>query len=329
MSSVCLENVIKRYESKVIIDNLSLEIPENSFTVIVGPSGCGKTTTLRMIAGLEEYNSGVIKIGDQDMTAVAPQERDLALVFQNYALYPHMTVAQNIGFGLKNNKVSAADREIIIDQTLELVQMLDHKHKLPTELSGGQRQRVALARAISKKPQIFLMDEPLSNLDAKLRVNMRHELVELHKKLKSTFIYITHDQVEALSMADYIIILKDGVLMQAGSPDQVYNQPENQFVAQFIGDHGMNVIKIDGQKYGFRPHRVTLQSSPDCLEIDVELKSSELLGEHLLYHCVDAKNNLIKFIVSSRNQITDPTCRIYVKKQDVYRFNETGDRIYE
>ncbi len=328
MSSVSLENVIKRYESKVIIDDLSLEVPANSFTVIVGPSGCGKTTTLRMIAGLETYTSGVIRIGGKDMTDVQPQDRDLALVFQNYALYPHMTVEQNIDFGLKNNKVGENDRKVIIDQTLGLVQMSDHKHKLPNELSGGQRQRVALARAISKKPQIFLMDEPLSNLDAKLRVSMRHELVELHNKLKSTFIYITHDQVEALSMADYIVVLKDGVLMQTGSPEEVYNQPQNQFVAEFIGDHGMNIIRSNGKKYGFRPQRVKLIKAADSLELDINITSSELLGENILYHCVDEKNNKIKFILPSSESVEN-CCKIYINKNDVYQFNEVGDRIYE
>lgn len=329
MSQVCLENVVKKYENKLIIDNLNLQIPENSFTVIVGPSGCGKTTTLRMIAGLEHYTSGKISTGDKDMSGVAPQNRDLAFVFQNYALYPHMSVAKNIDFGLKNNKIKATERTRIVDQTLQLVQMAEHKHKMPNELSGGQRQRIALARAISKKPKIFLMDEPLSNLDAKLRIRMRHELVELHKKLKSTFIYITHDQVEALSMADYIIILKDGVLMQAGTPSQVYSDPQNQFVAEFIGDHGMNIITLNGQKIGFRPQRVSFNDTQESIKLEVNITANELLGENLLYHCTDHVGNQIKFITANKTLLSDEKCHLYIKKEDIYYFDKRGERIYD
>ena len=229
---ISLKNVKKTYPNGLtVMENMNIDIQDGSFTVLVGPSGCGKTTMIRMIAGLEEVTEGEIWIDDHDVTRVDPGERGIAMVFQNYALYPHMTVAKNISFGLKNYGYGKEETKKITDEVLELVGLQDYANVKPGNLSGGQRQRVALARAISKSPKVFLMDEPLSNLDAKLRVNMRSELIRMHQRLGSTFIYITHDQVEAMTMGDYIAVMKDGVIMQYGTPDEIYTDPQNIFLS--------------------------------------------------------------------------------------------------
>lgn len=220
-----------------------MTIQDGSFTVLVGPSGCGKTTLLRMIAGIGPQSDGQILIDGKDMTDVAPGQRDVAMVFQNYAIYPTMSVYGNIEFGLKNNKVPKEERKKRIREVAEKVGLTDYLDRSPSTLSGGQRQRVALARAMSKNPKVFLMDEPLSNLDAKLRSAMRVELIELHRKLKTTFVYVTHDQVEAMSMADTIILMDHGEIQQIGSPEEIYRNPANLFVAQFIGSPAMNIVK--------------------------------------------------------------------------------------
>ena len=243
MSEIILKNVCKTYENKnTVIENLNLTIQDGSFTVLVGPSGCGKSTTLRMIAGLEDISSGELLIDGQRMNEVDPGHRDIAMVFQNYALYPTMSVRGNIEFGLINAKVPKAERDRLIEEIAQMVGLSEHLNKKPSQLSGGQRQRVALARAMVKKPKVFLMDEPLSNLDAKLRNKMRSDLIELHHKLKATFVYVTHDQVEALSMATDIVLMNKGVIMQHDKPSIIYNQPNNIFTAQFIGTPEMNII---------------------------------------------------------------------------------------
>ncbi len=328
MSSVQLKNISKKYNENIIIEDLNLTIPKNSFTVIVGPSGCGKTTTLRLIAGLEKSSEGGIYFDNEDVTNVSAQKRDLALVFQNYALYPHMSVYDNIDFGLKNFKVAKEQRKQIVNETLKLVQLEKHHDKLPNQLSGGQRQRVALARAISKKPKIFLMDEPLSNLDAKLRVSMRSELVSLHKKLESTFIYITHDQVEALSMADYMVVLNEGQLMQAGKPKDIYERPENIFVAQFIGDYGMNVIKQNDYQLAFRGQKVKFEmTNKTDMEFKVQIIGRELLGEQQLYHATLEDGTKIKFMGNDQIEIGRENVMIYIEAKDLHYFNNQGYRI--
>ncbi len=328
MSSVQLKNISKKYNENIIIEDLNLTIPKNSFTVIVGPSGCGKTTTLRLIAGLEKSSEGGIYFDNEDVTNVSAQKRDLALVFQNYALYPHMSVYDNIDFGLKNFKVTKEQRKQIVNETLKLVQLEKHHDKLPNQLSGGQRQRVALARAISKKPKIFLMDEPLSNLDAKLRVSMRSELVSLHKKLESTFIYITHDQVEALSMADYMVVLNEGQLMQAGKPKDIYERPENIFVAQFIGDYGMNVIKQNDYQLAFRGQKVKFEmTNKTDMEFKVQIIGRELLGEQQLYHATLEDGTKIKFMGNDQIEIGRENVMIYIEAKDLHYFNNQGYRI--
>ncbi|TCS81813.1 ABC transporter ATP-binding protein [Tepidibacillus fermentans] len=242
MASVTLKHVYKRYGNHEVVKDINLEIKDKEFLVLVGPSGCGKSTTLRMIAGLEEISEGDLYIGDERVNDKAPKDRDIAMVFQSYALYPHMTVYDNMAFGLKLRKFS---KEEIKKRVHEAAKILDIEHLLdrkPKALSGGQRQRVALGRAIVREPKVFLMDEPLSNLDAKLRVQMRTEISKLHKRLETTVIYVTHDQTEAMTMGDRIVVMKDGVIQQVDTPTELYNHPKNMFVAGFIGSPSMNFI---------------------------------------------------------------------------------------
>ncbi|MBM3672327.1 MAG: ABC transporter ATP-binding protein [Actinobacteria bacterium] len=258
MSRVALEGVTRKFGDVTAVDNLTLEIKDEEFLVLLGPSGCGKSTALRMIAGLEDPTEGTIQIGDRVVNDVEPKDRDIAMVFQSYALYPHMTVERNIEFPLKSRNVPKEDRA---GQVLEAARMLDLEPFLkrkPAELSGGQRQRVALARAIVRRPQAFLMDEPLSNLDAKLRVQTRAELIELQRRLLATVIYVTHDQVEAMTMGHRIAIMEKGVLQQVGAPSDVYAKPANLFVARFIGNPPMNTVEGDLTDGGLRVHELTI-----------------------------------------------------------------------
>ncbi|MGZ5493983.1 MAG: ABC transporter ATP-binding protein [Thermoanaerobaculia bacterium] len=242
MSGVTLKNVVKQFGAAKAVDSLSIEIQDKEFAVLVGPSGCGKTTALRMIAGLETVSSGEIYIGDKLVNNMAPKDRDIAMVFQNYALYPHMNIRDNMGFGLKIRQMSKAEIDARVQEAADILGLQDLLDRKPKELSGGQRQRVAVGRAIVRKPQLFLFDEPLSNLDAKLRVAMRAEISKLHRRLGATIIYVTHDQVEAMTMADRIFIMNKGILQQSGAPMEVYAKPANLFVAGFIGSPAMNFI---------------------------------------------------------------------------------------
>lgn len=229
---------------KNTVDNFNLNIEEKEFIAFVGPSGCGKSTTLRMIAGFEEITGGELCIDGRKVNEVAPRDRGIAMVFQNYALYPHMTVEKNIGYGLKNMKMPADQIKKKVDWAIDILGLEEYRYRKPKNLSGGQRQRVALGRAIVKNQKVFLMDEPLSNLDAKLRVSMRTEISKLHRELGATTIYVTHDQVEAMTMADRIVIMKDGVIQQVGKPMELYDHPKNQFVAGFIGSPQMNFFNV-------------------------------------------------------------------------------------
>ena len=245
-SKIVLENIEKSYGKEApVIEGLNLEIGEGSFTVLLGPSGCGKSTTLRMIAGLEEETGGTLYIDGKDMKEVKPGDRDIAMVFQNYALYPTMTVRENIEFGLKNAGVAKKEREERICEVSRSVGLEEYLNRKPSALSGGQRQRVALARAMVKKPGVFLMDEPLSNLDAKLRTQMRTEIIKLHQKLDTTFVYVTHDQTEAMTMGDRIVVMKGGEIQQADTPQTLYDHPCNLFVAGFIGSPQMNFMDAE------------------------------------------------------------------------------------
>ena len=242
MASVSIRSVKKNFGDVPILHGVDIEIEDGSFTVLVGPSGCGKSTLLRMIAGLEEINSGQINIGSREVNNLPPKERDIAMVFQNYALYPHMTVGENMAFSLTLAKKPQAEIDTKVARAADILALGSLLDRYPRQLSGGQRQRVAMGRAIVRDPQVFLFDEPLSNLDAKLRVAMRSEIKELHQRLKTTSIYVTHDQIEAMTMGDQIVVMRDGRIEQKGSPLDLYDMPANQFVAGFIGSPAMNFL---------------------------------------------------------------------------------------
>jgi multiple sugar transport system ATP-binding protein len=244
MATVTFDHVWKRYGDVVAVKDLNLDIQESEFMVLVGPSGCGKTTSLRMIAGLEEISDGTLKIGDRVVNDLAPKDRDVAMVFQSYALYPHMSVYDNLAFGLKLRKVPKAEIQKRVQEAARIIQLENLLERKPKQLSGGQRQRVALGRAIVREPAVFLMDEPLSNLDAKLRVQTRAEIARLHQRLGTTIVYVTHDQVEAMTMGTRIAVMNNGELQQVGPPQQLYEHPINRFVAGFIGSPAMNFIPV-------------------------------------------------------------------------------------
>ena len=332
MSNVILKNVRKTYDnSKTVINNVNLEIKDKEFVVLVGSSGCGKSTLLRMIAGLEDITDGEIYIGDRKVNNVPPKDRDIAFVFQSYALYPHMTVRENIAFGLKMRKVDKATIEKKVQEAAEILNLGEYLDRKPKQLSGGQRQRVALGRAIVRNPKVFLMDEPLSNLDAKLRVQMRSEIKKLHEKLQTTFIYVTHDQTEALTMGDRIVVLNNGDIQQVDSPDEIYNNPKNTFVAGFVGSPQMNFINgkdlglDENILYGIRPEKVTKADGDIKLTVDVEI--SEMLGsEEIAYFNIGDKKCSAR--LDSDVQI-GKTLDLSMCSSDLYKFDaKTGERIY-
>ena len=292
MASIVFDHITKKFDETTAVDDLNIEVADGEFLVLVGPSGCGKTTALRMLAGLEDISSGRILIGDRVVNNVAPGARNVAMVFQSYALYPHMTVYDNLAFGLRNYKVpkQEIDRRVqTAAKTLELDTMLKRK---PKQLSGGQRQRVALGRAIVREPEAFLMDEPLSNLDAALRLQTRAEILKLQQRLGTTTIYVTHDQVEAMTMGDRIAVMRLGVLQQIGTPEDLYKNPANTFVATFIGSPAMNLlpastlgIGADGKLAGFRPEHVELgNGSAAAAHYDATIEVVEYLGDEQLAH---------------------------------------------
>ena len=260
MANVTLKNVVKKYDTKTIINNISLEVKDKEFLVLVGSSGCGKSTILRMIAGLEDITSGEIYIDDKCVNNVHPKDRDIAFVFQSYALYPHMSVYENIAFPLKMRNFKKDEIDKKVKEAAEILNLSEYLDRKPKQLSGGQRQRVALGRAIVRNPKVFLMDEPLSNLDAKLRVQMRSEIKKLHEKLQTTFIYVTHDQTEALTMGDRIVVLDKGVIQQADKPEEIYYNPSNTFVGGFLGSPSMNFInvKINDGLINFNDYSIAL-----------------------------------------------------------------------
>ncbi|MCF7808328.1 MAG: sn-glycerol-3-phosphate ABC transporter ATP-binding protein UgpC [Candidatus Marinimicrobia bacterium] len=315
MANVTLKNIRKSYGKTQVLHGIDLDINDGEFLVLVGPSGCGKSTLLRIIAGLEETSGGEVYIGDNLVNDVEPKNRDIAMVFQNYALYPHMTVFENMAFGLKLKKMAKVDIEKRVNEAAEILDIREYLERRPKELSGGQRQRVAVGRSIVRKPAVFLFDEPLSNLDAKLRVQMRTELKILHEKLKTTMVYVTHDQVEAMTMGERIVVMKEGHIFQADQPLNIYNNPANEFVASFIGSPAMNFIdatvKIENTihlrndfmdvslpselnaaitpyedkqiRVGIRPEHLSISHNTDT-GIKVCLEISELMGnESYLY----------------------------------------------
>ncbi|MEX0351575.1 MAG: ABC transporter ATP-binding protein [Paracoccaceae bacterium] len=321
MTGVTLEGAIKRYGQTQVIHGVDLQIEDGEFCVFVGPSGCGKSTLLRMIAGLEETSDGKISIGQRDVTHMDPAKRGVAMVFQTYALYPHMTVAENMGFGLKMNGVAKAEIDKKVQEASDILKLGPYLKRKPKAMSGGQRQRVAIGRAIVRGPVVFLFDEPLSNLDAELRVEMRVEIARLHKEIGATMIYVTHDQVEAMTMADKIVVLRDGRIEQVGAPLELYRNPDNKFVAGFIGSPSMNFLDcdvVDGKlthpalsapldppaplpsgaskvTLGLRPEHIGLDRSGDALSVDL----TEALGG-VSYVYLTASNG-DKLIVEERD----------------------------
>ena len=332
MSNVTLKNVTKIYDTKKVIDNVDLSIKDKEFVVLVGASGCGKSTLLRMIAGLEDITGGEIFIGDKKVNDVHPKDRDIAFVFQSYALYPHMTVRENIAFGLKMRKV---DKETIAKKVQEAAEILDlgeYLDRKPKQLSGGQRQRVALGRAIVRNPKVFLMDEPLSNLDAKLRVQMRSEIKKLHEKLQTTFIYVTHDQTEALTMGDRVVVLDKGVIQQAASPEEIYNNPANTFVAGFVCSPQMNFIDCKDFPFetkenvivGIRPEKMVCGGE---IKFNVDIEITELLGsEKIAYFNIGGKKCSAKLPADYN---IENSLELSINPKDLYFFDaQTGKRIY-
>ena len=344
MSQIELKNVNKTYgKDNCVIDHLDLTISDGSFTVMVGPSGCGKSTTLRMIAGLEDLSGGDLYIDGARMNDVEPGERNIAMVFQNYALYPTMNVKENIEFGLINSKVPKEERERRINDICGTVGLLPFLKRKPGQLSGGQRQRVALARAMVKKPRVFLMDEPLSNLDAKLRNQMRTELIELHKQLGTTFVYVTHDQTEAMSMATDIVLMNKGVIQQHDSPLNIYSNPENLFTAQFIGNPTMNLFpyrRMEGlidmppgaETVGFRPSKVRLlKAGEEIREGDLvtggPILTRELFGSEIIYR-INAPFGVITFKTFNEEQLpVNMVVKVAVPVGSMYFFDAQERRL--
>ena len=344
MNKIELKNVCKSYGKDVpVIERLDLQIKDGSFTVLLGPSGCGKSTILRMIAGLEKETAGEIFIDGQSVKGVKPGDRRIAMVFQNYALYPTMTVRGNIEFGLKNMGVPKPEREQRIAEIAGMVGLSEYLGRKPAHLSGGQRQRVALARAMVKKPSVFLMDEPLSNLDAKLRTQIRTDLIELYQKLKTTFVYVTHDQVEAMSMGTDIVLLDKGTIMQQANPRIIYQEPENLFTARFIGAPPMNTLDVaaaracaislpsDCLHIGFRPERAILAddavSVPERhISIHGRVLTREMLGDQVLYK-VETRFGVVHVKNFTAQTFDFTSVVVLVSYEDILFFNAGERRI--
>ncbi|MFL5159206.1 MAG: ABC transporter ATP-binding protein [Microvirga sp.] len=337
MTSLSLSNVKKHFGRVEVIRGVDLSVDDGEFVVFVGPSGCGKSTLLRMISGLEDISAGVLRIGDRIVNEVPPARRGVAMVFQSYALYPHLNVRDNMGFGLKVRKVPVDERARRVGEaarTLKLESLLD---RLPRELSGGQRQRVAIGRAIVGNPEVFLFDEPLSNLDAELRVHMRSEIASLHKRLGSTMIYVTHDQIEAMTLADKIVVLRDGLVEQVGTPRELYERPDNLFVAQFIGNPKMNILPIGSvagalpahpcraSHVGMRPEDLEL-TDPGSGLVSGRVLLSEYTGASSLLH-VELPDGEV-FLVAYDSQMidADTTVGLTIAPDRLHFFDVAGRR---
>ncbi|SDZ57599.1 sorbitol ABC transporter ATP-binding protein /mannitol ABC transporter ATP-binding protein [Jannaschia faecimaris] len=330
MGRIQLSQVTKKFGDVEVIPPLDLTIEDGEFTVFVGPSGCGKSTLLRLIAGLEDMTSGTIAIDGADATALPPSKRGLAMVFQSYALYPHMSVAKNIAFPLRMAKMDQAEIDRRVANAAEVLNLNDYIDRRPGQLSGGQRQRVAIGRAIVREPAAFLFDEPLSNLDAALRVGMRLEISELHKRLETTMVYVTHDQVEAMTMADKIVVLRAGHIEQVGSPLELYRSPRNLFVAGFIGSPKMNFIegpeaaKYDAHTIGVRPEHITV--SAEAGEWSGRVAVSEHLGSDTFFHIHDT-GLADALTVRADGEVGfryGDTVHLTPRPDAIYRFDEKG-----
>ena len=338
MAEIVFEQVSKSFGNTKVIENLNLTIRDGAFTVLLGPSGCGKTTLLRMIAGIGPATSGTIYMDGEDISAVPPGKRNVAMVFQNYAIYPTMSVRKNIEFCLENNRVPKKERKERVERVANIVGLGEYLDRKPSQLSGGQRQRVALARAMVKEPAVFLMDEPLSNLDAKLRSAMRSELIQLHRQLKTTFVYVTHDQVESMAMADEIVLMNEGKIMQKAAPEVIYHDPENIFTAQFIGTPPANVLPAkDGDGFiGYRPEHVKIagdartyqgeEAGEEIYRRDGEIVTREMLGSEVLYKIRIPEGDVMVKSLCFSHKAGDQVS-ISVGQRNLYLFDRNGERI--
>lgn len=333
MARIELKNVEKAFGKVTVIKPLNLEIRDGEFVVFVGPSGCGKSTLLRLIAGLEDTTAGTIEIDGKDSTHIPPAKRGLAMVFQSYALYPHMTVRKNIAFPMRMAKLSREEQARRIDAAASALNLTEYLDRRPGQLSGGQRQRVAIGRAIVREPSAFLFDEPLSNLDAALRVGMRVEITELHKRLDTTMIYVTHDQVEAMTMADKIVVLRDGVIEQVGSPLELYRKPDNLFVAEFIGSPKMNIItgtiadQLDAHTVGIRPEHINISTENGLWKGIVGV--AEHLGSDTFFRVqLDQLDTPLTVRTDGSVEIQSQSTIYLTPDNDMlHRFNDQGIRI--
>ena len=331
MGGIALHGVTKRFGEAEVIRGIDLDIPDGSFTVFVGPSGCGKSTLLRLISGLEPVSGGRIEVGGRDVTGTPPARRGLAMVFQSYALYPHMTVAENIGFGLRTKGVSKDERRAAVEKAADVLQLGPYLDRRPRALSGGQRQRVAIGRCIVRDPAAFLFDEPLSNLDAALRVEMRLELADLHRRLGTTMVYVTHDQVEAMTMADRIVVLRAGEIMQVGAPRALYERPANRFVAQFIGSPKMNVLPaaaIPGAppgaaEVGVRPEALRLGEGP----LEARVTAIEYTGADSMIHAETAHGPIQARVTGPVAAREGEALRLGVAPADLHHFRQDGTTV--
>ena len=338
MAEIVFEQVSKSFGNTKVIENLNLTIRDGAFTVLLGPSGCGKTTLLRMIAGIGPATSGTLYMDGEDISAVPPGKRNVAMVFQNYAIYPTMSVRKNIEFCLENNRVPKKERKERVERVANIVGLGEYLDRKPSQLSGGQRQRVALARAMVKEPAVFLMDEPLSNLDAKLRSAMRSELIQLHRQLKTTFVYVTHDQVESMAMADEIVLMNEGKIMQKAAPEVIYHDPENIFTAQFIGTPPANVLPAkDGDGFiGYRPEHVKIagdartyqgeEAGEEIYRRDGEIVTREMLGSEVLYKIRIPEGDVMVKSLCFSHEAGDQVS-ISVGQRNLYLFDRNGERI--
>jgi multiple sugar transport system ATP-binding protein len=334
MASVTFDHVSKNYDGTVAVKGLTLEVQDSEFMVLVGPSGCGKTTALRMIAGLEQISDGRLLIGDRVVNNVAAVNRDIAMVFQSYALYPHMTVFDNLAFGLRNKKVPRKEISERVKHAAGILDLEPLLKRKPKQLSGGQRQRVALGRAIVREPVAFLMDEPLSNLDAKLRVQTRAEILKLQERLETTTIYVTHDQVEAMTMGDRIAVMNLGVLQQVGTPEQLYEEPANLFVASFIGSPPMNLVPAsaigvggEDRVAGFRPEHVQVgKGGADHVDFRGTVDVVEYLGDEQLVHIFLAGNPLVAKLPVDRKLDHNAEFDFSIPRERIYLFDAESEQ---
>ena len=349
MAFLKFEDIDKSFGENNVISKFNLEVEKGKFIVLLGPSGCGKSTLLRMIAGLEKIDNGKILLENNLLNNLLPSKRQIAMVFQSYALYPHMSVFENISFGLKSEKISKNDIKNKVIEAAKILKIEELLDRRPRELSGGQRQRVAIGRAITRNPKLFLFDEPLSNLDAALRSEMRVEISKLHKKLKSNIVYVTHDQIEAMTLADKIVIMNKGNIEQFGSPDEIYNKPNNIFVAEFIGNPKINIFKIKSEDIinqntfklfnkevkfenlnfgnslyvGIRPEDISLENKSE-IAVEISIDLIENLGsEKIIY----SRLNNTEIRIKSDKNIKDKNITIYFQKNKIYLFNNNKNRL--